>query len=155
MKYTCFAVAAAALCFLTNGCNRTAGTPEPILHRIEAYQPPPFPDTYKDIDSDVYDFRVKNGKPVPPTLADTFVVDVCNILKHQVMILRSTPKNISEQDMTLGIQYYASHDFGAVPGYRSWAHWNFVRSLSKAEQAQLAKDLVHYIARNNVETVGD
>ena len=92
---------------------------------------------------------------MPPTFTDTLVVDACNILKHQFMLLRSTPKNFTEHDMTLAIQYYASHDSDNVPGFRAWAHWNFIRSLTKSEQSQLAKDLVHYIARNNIETLGD
>ncbi len=58
MKSTFFTLLILVLSVLLNGCNTKSSQGELVLHRIEAYQPPPYPDTYKDIDidGDVYDY---------------------------------------------------------------------------------------------------
>jgi hypothetical protein len=121
-----------------------------LLLLIENYKAPPIeggsglPETY--------DYRLKNGSPVPRTLTDVFICDVWQRVRMDLKLNISTQK-VSEDIVVRALDVYLSRRWETIAGYRPWTHWNFVRGLSVEQRRILAKEVILYIAKYGVRDV--
>jgi hypothetical protein len=137
--------------------NPTPGDPAEsasILRRLETYKAPPYPkERYGGLlEYETYDYRLRSGTPVPPTLTDTLVCDFWIVLRKNFK-LNPAPSEATEDQMFQVIEFYRSEDFSKAPGYRPWTHWNFIRGLDEAERQRLVKDILFYIRAKGVRDV--
>jgi hypothetical protein len=135
---------------------RKASRPQPdsprkLLPLIEKYKAPPYPKSLY-LTGETYDYRIKSGKPLPPTRTDIFV---CDIWQRVTMDLKLTisPEQVSEEVAKQAMNVYLTRKWDDIAGYRPWTHWNFIRSLKEPQRHSLAKEFVEYISKNGVRDV--
>jgi hypothetical protein len=123
-----------------------------VLSKIENYKAPPFP-VGRYTDSETYDYRINHGKPVPPTLVDTFICDLWTTLNRYYASNAMSPYNIQEKIVKKVLEIYKTHGWEYVPGYRPWVDWNFINSLNKDEFDTLVKEVTEYMHKNGVSNI--
>ena len=112
-----------------------------ILNRIEAYVAPQRPPHQG---SDPYEARIRSRERVPPTLVDTFVCDLWQLIQR-LGLGDQGPRSVDEHVIGAALEIYMMRDWANIPGYRPWTHWHFVRSLSRQERTQLASEAATYM----------
>jgi hypothetical protein len=130
-------------CFVFVGCSS-----EKVLPKIETYHAPPLPENefkYFKMKKEPYDYLIKQGSAVPPSLTDVFICDICKIMEQFYSINVSNVEGVSEDDVMKALRFYLSTEWILIPGYRPWTHWNFVHSLKKGEIETLAREIVEYM----------
>lgn len=123
----------------------------PVLPTIEKYKAPPYPKS-GFLAGETYDYRRKDGSPLPPTLTDTLVCDVWQRVTMDLK-LTITPKEASEEIILKAFNVYLQRKWDDIAGYRPWTHWNFIRGLKAPQRNVLAKEIVAYISQNGVRDV--
>lgn len=120
-----------------------------VLSRIERFRAPPYPPS-RYVTMETYDYRVRSGAVNPPTLTDTFIADIWQLLTRRLRPRIVSPTCVSIADVTRVMAIYLSQSWRQIPGYRPWTHWSFVRSLQPHERQALIKEVVAYIYRRGV-----
>jgi hypothetical protein len=134
-----------------SSCEIAAGS---ILPQIESYRAPSFP-RQGDRDRETYDYRIKVGTYVPPTLTDVFIADLWTIMTVKLNLKALSPRRVLADEVDQALKVYQENDWKNIPGLRPWTHWNFVRCLSIEQRASLAKEAAKYVADNGVKDVLD
>ncbi len=117
-----------------------------MLRRLDTFKAPPFPkERYGGVlEYESYDYRIRGGTPVPPTLVDTLVCDFWIVMKKNFQE-SPDPASVTEAQLARVVDFYLAGDYGRIPGYRPWTHWNFIRGLTEAERTRLVQDILHYV----------
>lgn len=112
-----------------------------LLAKIEVYKAPQFahPEEHE-----TYDNRIHGAGLVPPTLMDVFIVDISIMANKFFEIRPEDNAHINEELFYKVIDKYYSSGWAALPGYRPWTHWNFIRQLTADERKKLAKESYVY-----------
>ncbi len=136
---------------LSSAAPPQAAATNPVLPQIEKFKAPPYPKSLY-VQKETYDYRIASNRPVPATLTDTFI---CDIWQRITMDLKLT---ITRQETTDAIvqqamQIYLNRKWEDIAGYRPWTHANFIRKLTAANRAQLAKEVAAYILEHGVRDV--
>jgi len=124
-----------------------------VLDRIETYKPPTFPAYTAGgqlVDRDTYDYRIKQGKPSPPSFRDALVCDLWQRMTTDLDIKGINQHHVSEDDVRRAIGVYVEKDWQDIAGNRPWTHSNFLKSLTTSERQELAKEVVRYMDQNGV-----
>lgn len=112
----------------------------PVLARIEYYDPTQGGKVTKPF-SETYDYRISSGSYLPPSLIDCFIADI-KIVGGQAFSISS--HKVPAGAVQAAIKRYTIESASDVAGYRPWAHWSFVRSLSEADRRTLATEVEDY-----------
>ena len=150
------AVACALLLLVSLACGQSTPAAQspataPVLPRIEKYKAPPYPKSAY-LQGETYDYRIKTGSPLPPTLTDILI---CDVWQRVTMDLKLTisPKEVSETVIKQALEVYLHRDWNDIAGYRPWTHSHFIRGLKDAQRDLLAKEIVAYINEKGVRDV--
>lgn len=122
-----------------------------VLPLIEKYKAPRYPTTLY-LEGETYDYRIKSGRPLPPTLTDILICDVWQRVTMDLK-LKVTPKEVSEGNIKQAMNVYLVRRWDDIAGYRPWTHWNFIRGLKEPQRDTLAKEIADYISKNGVKDV--
>jgi len=122
-----------------------------VLSLIEKYKAPRYPATLY-LEGETYDYRIKSGRRVPPTLTDMLICDVWQRITMDLK-LKLSPKDVSEDNIKQAMNVYLTRRWDDIAGYRPWTHWNFIRGLKEPQRDQLAKEIAEYIAKNGIRDV--
>jgi hypothetical protein len=91
-------------------------------------------------------------KPVPPTLTDVLICDICRIITVDLKV-KKEPKQISEENVEQAMTIYLQRGSASIGGYRPWTHMHFIRGLTDQQRSSIAKEIVAYIAINGIRDV--
>ena len=114
------------------------GNSHVVLSRLNTYEAPPFP-AREYTDRETYDYRLQHGAPVPDKQM-ALVLDVCQVIRKELDD-HFKPLHARQRDVRAGLSIYEKRSWEAIPGYRPWTHWNFVRSLSATDRENLASEI--------------
>lgn len=117
-----------------------------MLRRLDTFKAPPYPKAQYGglLEYETYDYRVRSGTPVPPTLVDTLVCDFWIVMKKNFKE-SPDPASVTEEQLARVVDFYLAGEYGRIPGYRPWTHWNFIRGLTESERTRLVQDVLHYV----------
>jgi hypothetical protein len=123
-----------------------------VLPRIESYRAPSFP-RHDSIEAETYDYRLKFGVAVPPTLVDVLVCDLWRTIHDSPSGKELQPQNVTARDVLAAIHEYLNTPWIHLAGYRPWTHSNFFKSLEPEEIQIIALEIVDYIRRFGIQDV--
>lgn len=118
-----------------------------ILLEIENFKPTVNPDNNI---VETYDYRLKNGTPLPKKLTDVLAYDVWLILTETIQLKGISPSNIKKEEILKVLEIYKNEDYTKIIGFRPYTHSSFVKSLSSDDILILSENIESHIKDNGI-----